>query len=615
MTFLEPNLLYASLAGVIVIALGIRQWRRRVAFRKAFSQRVEGMAGVKPMWAEGLEIVLTACAMVCMAIALAGPKSDPSSNQSGQRTGMDIVIVADTSRSMLALDHGTSRMERVRRELQSLLLEMGGDRVGLVGFAGEAKMFFPLTEDFSSLSFFADRLEVDATLGEGSALARGIDKALELLPEDETGRARCMVLLSDGEELQSAEAALESTAKARGEGVRVFTVMFGQPKGAAIPLGEGLGDLKDEQGRPVLSRSDPELLQRIAAEGEGAFVADGEVAFPLGYLYKRHLAPLARGPIEKEGEAGTIGADYQWILLAGLVLLVCSLFHPFRLRPRRATIVCLIVLCLPLTARAGDEAVEAAKKGIDFYKAGRFAEACDGFAKAREGMPDDPRIAVNLGLALYKTGSFDRAMTCFEVAMDSKETPVSQAARFAAGLCSFEMAAYALALAEQVDPHEAMEPLLDGMKRLNASQAFFEQSIKDSAWEQEALANLATASDLLDAMKTKLAQVKEKLSDATDSKTGSDGSGDATDPGEGGLSGRVDGNKDDAIDKEPGFGREGADPAEERRGNLKRGVRRVLTAEERDEIFVHLRDMEQKRMALEKEALMARRRQARGENR
>ena len=50
MTFLEPDFLYASLAGMIVVVLGFRQWKRRRAFRAAFSSREDAMKAMT-IWA------------------------------------------------------------------------------------------------------------------------------------------------------------------------------------------------------------------------------------------------------------------------------------------------------------------------------------------------------------------------------------------------------------------------------------------------------------------------------------------------------------------------------------------------------------------------------------
>ena len=54
------------------------------------------------------------------------------------REGIDLIVAIDTSRSMLATDVKPSRMARAKLAVRDLLLELHGDRIGLVAFAGRA---------------------------------------------------------------------------------------------------------------------------------------------------------------------------------------------------------------------------------------------------------------------------------------------------------------------------------------------------------------------------------------------------------------------------------------------------------------------------------------------
>ncbi|MHC5070420.1 MAG: vWA domain-containing protein, partial [Planctomycetota bacterium] len=68
-----------------------------------------------------------------------------------ERRGLDIVFCLDTSRSMLARDMAPTRLDRAKRDIRSVLPELTrGDRVGLVAFAGRARVVVPLTHDLDS---------------------------------------------------------------------------------------------------------------------------------------------------------------------------------------------------------------------------------------------------------------------------------------------------------------------------------------------------------------------------------------------------------------------------------------------------------------------------------
>ncbi|MFH2001099.1 MAG: VWA domain-containing protein [Planctomycetota bacterium] len=602
MTFLETRFLYAGFAGVIMIVLGFRQLRKRNAWRAAFSMQTQGIANAKPLWAEMFEIVLMGGAMICMAWALAGPLRG-TGPQVAQRVGMDIVFAVDTSRSMLALDRGSSRLARARQEIIGVLEKMGGDRAGLVAFAGSARCICPLTSDLSSFAYFVDTLDIDSAPGPGSSLIPGMESALKLFGQGGTDRAQSVVLLSDGEDPGSLEHIAAASGRVRAEGVRVFTVMFGLPEGTFIDSGRGLGRVKDENGHDVLSSANPTLLRRIASEGGGCFVADQETAFPLNFLYTRHLARLAEGALQEDVPDNDAAADYQGILLAGFIMILCALFHPFRLQTSKAMAGCLIGAIVPLSAHAGEEPHDSARRGVELYRAENYMEARTCFEKAYESMPHESRMAVNLGLAWYKTGSFEKALGLFTKAFEAEDPVVRQAARFGAGLCAFRCAEHALALSEELDSSEAVSLLLQGLESMEASQGCFRQCMQEGAWKDESLANLALAERLLARMKARLAYLKEAQAETSGQQTrGTESEGQGTTPSEGDSTGEGEaatGRERGANVREDGEGF-GQEPAGADTRSQGRGRRQALTQADKERILALLRDMEQRRIAMDK---------------
>ena len=74
---------------------------------------------------------------VSIVIAMAEPKWNPKA-QKIQQKGRDVVILLDTSRSMLAEDIKPSRLERAKLAIRDLLGVLQGDRIAIVTFAGAA---------------------------------------------------------------------------------------------------------------------------------------------------------------------------------------------------------------------------------------------------------------------------------------------------------------------------------------------------------------------------------------------------------------------------------------------------------------------------------------------
>ena len=82
-----------------------------------------------------VKAALMLLAFVILVIALTQPKWNPQSQQI-KRRGRDVVILLDTSKSMLAEDIKPNRLERSKIAIKDLLERLQGDRIGIVTFAG-----------------------------------------------------------------------------------------------------------------------------------------------------------------------------------------------------------------------------------------------------------------------------------------------------------------------------------------------------------------------------------------------------------------------------------------------------------------------------------------------
>ena len=77
-----------------------------------------------------------------------------------KRTGLDLVIAVDISRSMLTEDVDPSRMDRSGQVINSLVQNLPGTRFALVVFKGDAVISIPVTEDRISLLSYLDFLSM-----------------------------------------------------------------------------------------------------------------------------------------------------------------------------------------------------------------------------------------------------------------------------------------------------------------------------------------------------------------------------------------------------------------------------------------------------------------------
>ncbi len=277
--------------------------------------------------------------LLLLAIALAQPQCG-SRTEWIKRTGVDVVVALDASKSMLARDVAPSRLERAKVELTAWLQELKGDRVGLVVFSGDAFVQCPLTSDYSAAAMFLRAVDPEQMQQGGTDIEGALNLALETLERSDrtdgaAGPDKVVVLLSDGEDTEGkAIAAAEKLGEA---GVKILAVGIGSEAGEPIPelnrRGEVAGYKRDASGNPILSRLDREGLTRLAEASGGEFFYR-----PRGVALKEVLARLDRLQKGELESRLTVSYDerFQAFLLPGLLLLAVAAALPTagRLRAR-----------------------------------------------------------------------------------------------------------------------------------------------------------------------------------------------------------------------------------------------------------------------------------------
>ena len=315
---------------VTTLGVGVALWRRRAAARFAD-------AALLPRIAPGLSLsrgiwraTLLGGAATCLAVALMDPRAAEQTEELTRR-GADVMFVVDVSRSMLAEDATPNRLERARTFIADAIDAMGGDRAGLIDFAGVAAVRAPLTLNYDALKAAVDSLEPKDSRRGGSMLGDAIRLAAESFPTDDAGHA--IVILSDGEDMGSDP--MEAAKQAAERGIRIITVGIGDPReGARIPVGDGPNRrFLVHEGEEVWSRMDSATLRDVADATGGLFVPAATAQVELGEILTRSLGDLER----TEGDssvAKTTAPLFQWP--AGLALALLAIESVISARARRA---------------------------------------------------------------------------------------------------------------------------------------------------------------------------------------------------------------------------------------------------------------------------------------
>jgi Ca-activated chloride channel family protein len=324
--FAEPNWAH-GLWGVLAL-VSLLWWldsRRRAAIEQFMSRVMLGrlMRGVSPA-RRRTSLILWGLACSCLIIALMRPQGPPAF-AAVQRTGAQIMVCLDVSKSMLAEDTAPNRLERAKAELTDLLAYLQGDQVGLIAFAGRATLLCPLTTDFGFFKLVLDGANPSSVGRGGTRLEEPIRRAVEGFRTEVTA-SQVILLLTDGEDLDSYP--LKAAEEAAQRGVRILAVGFGDEAGSEVRVTDprtGVKSVvKDAEGKPVRSRLDGETLRQMALATDGVYIPAGTGALDLESIYRAHIARLTRSTLDSRDFS--VRPDwYPWALLAGFFFLFCSL--------------------------------------------------------------------------------------------------------------------------------------------------------------------------------------------------------------------------------------------------------------------------------------------------
>lgn len=326
--FANPHILYLLLVIPVMIAVLIlvAYLRRRNLVKFGNLELVKSLMPEVSQWRIKTKSVLFLLAVTAVIFAAARPQFG-SKLREHKSTGIEMMLVVDVSNSMLAEDFAPNRLDRTRYAIDKLFASMSQDRVGMVVFAGEAKVQLPITSDYRMARSFTKRLSPELVQVQGTEIGQALTLAT-LSFSNNRDAGRVIVLITDGESHDSS--ALDAAKRAAEQGVKIFAVGIGTPDGAPVKVnGEWLKDEKDEM---VVSRLNEELLQQITAATGGGYIRATNAAFGLEEIV---------GEIEKieQGELTTLSFEeyneqFQWILAIAAILLLLESLLLSRRNPR-----------------------------------------------------------------------------------------------------------------------------------------------------------------------------------------------------------------------------------------------------------------------------------------
>lgn len=274
-----------------------------------------------PRWIQAL-------ALVTLILGLMRPQSREFQDE--RVDGIDIMLAFDMSGSMAAVDmnmteirawqmrhneNPPNRFDHAKQTLKRFVDGRRNDRIGMVVFAKEAYLQFPLTLDYATIQGLLDRLELTSIDASATAIGNALGLSIRGLMES-TSPSRTIILITDGKQQGGNISPLHAAEIAQREDIRIFSILVGSGGETLVPV-EGISR-RPSRFRPESYPIDPQLLQEIATMTDGAFyraTQPEELETGLNAI----LDELEKTRIR---DVGSVQADDHFPFFAGIALLL-----------------------------------------------------------------------------------------------------------------------------------------------------------------------------------------------------------------------------------------------------------------------------------------------------
>ena len=300
-----------------------RAWKiktQKLFFSKSNLERLSpNISNRKPIIKIFFMIIGTSMFIIAMINPKIGTKIETF-----QRLGVDIVFAVDVSKSMLAEDIAPSRIEKSKQLVGQVINNLGGDRIGIVAYAGKAFPQLPLTTDYSSAKMFLQNMNTDMLSSQGTAIDEAIRLSSTYFDQDQSTE-RLLFVVSDGEDHN--DFSYEMADLAAKNDITIYSVGVGTEKGSPIPIkknGIVMSYKKDINGEVVITKLNKNYLENISDKTKGKYI-DGSVTENV----INQVIEILENTEKKEFDTQKFSEfkdQFQWFILIGFVLIVIDIF-------------------------------------------------------------------------------------------------------------------------------------------------------------------------------------------------------------------------------------------------------------------------------------------------
>jgi Ca-activated chloride channel family protein len=315
MRFEWPIALLALLLIPLALLAYVLVERRRARYAIRFTN-LDVLASVLPKsgTAQRRRFVPPLVFAAALAVGLIGV-ARPAVARNVAREQATVVLVLDTSGSMIANDVEPSRLSAAQEAVRKFIGKLPGRfRVGMVSFSSQARVAIPITDDHDLAKQGVENLNAFG----GTAIGDAIGKSLKLLQESGPASGAvgpktppsAIVLMSDGAQNRGHLQPIQAALQAKHLKIPIYTIAFGTPNGT-IKINDGTFSTT------ISVPPDPQTLRQIALETGGQFYAAASSA-RLNAVYGALASRLATKREYTESTNIFLGAAAALVVLAGL---------------------------------------------------------------------------------------------------------------------------------------------------------------------------------------------------------------------------------------------------------------------------------------------------------
>ncbi|WP_201986881.1 VWA domain-containing protein [Hymenobacter rubidus] len=258
-------LLYAGVLPVLVVGYLVAGRRTARALRgTALAGAGDALLpGRQRHWSH-LRFGLRLLAYAALVLAIATPQAKVSRASAPVTGNQRLVFAVDVSNSMLATDLLPDRLSQAKKLIEETVQQLRGEEVALVVFAGNARLYMPLTTDYNVVRRACSAMSPELITLQGTSFADALGLAGQVLKASPR-QGGMLCILSDGEIHTAHDAHLADSLHRAG--IELVAVGIGTPEGAPIPVSnarEGTPDVKrDRNGAPIRTRLEEDNLKAL----------------------------------------------------------------------------------------------------------------------------------------------------------------------------------------------------------------------------------------------------------------------------------------------------------------------------------------------------------------